>query len=81
MLKGVDRNPFPSLDLIATAISFIGDGIASMTLLGLMISIFDLTYQSALAGTVIGGSFESLIGFFSPGLLVKIRVLSSYLRA
>ena len=37
-----------------------------MIILGLMVSIFDLNYQSGLAGTVIVASIAGLIGFFFP---------------
>ena len=55
--------------LVAAAVSFIGGGIASMIILGLTISIFDLNYhQSVWPGTVIGASIAGLIGLFFPRL-------------
>jgi hypothetical protein len=54
--------------LVAAAVSFIGGGIASMIILGLTISIFDLDYQSVWPGTEIGASISGLTGLFFPGL-------------
>jgi hypothetical protein len=54
--------------LVAAAVSFLGGGIASMIVLGLTISIFDLNYQSVWPGTVIGASVAGLSGLFFPCL-------------
>jgi hypothetical protein len=62
--------------LVAGAVSFIGGGIASMIILGLTISIFDLNYQSVWPGTVIGASIAGLTGLFFPRLT---EVLSEFI--
>jgi hypothetical protein len=54
--------------LVVAAVSFIGGGIASMIILGLTVSIFDLNYQSVWPGTVIGASIAGLTGLFFPRL-------------
>jgi hypothetical protein len=54
--------------LVVAAVSLIGGGIASMIILGLTVSIFDLNYQSVWPGTVIGASIAGLTGLFFPRL-------------
>jgi hypothetical protein len=54
--------------LLAAAICFLGGGIASLVILGLTVSIFDLNYQTIWPGTVIGASIAGLTGLFFPRL-------------
>jgi hypothetical protein len=54
--------------LVAAAVGFVGGGIASLIILGLMISIFNLNHQTVWPGTVIGALAGGLTGLFFPRL-------------
>ena len=58
--------------LIATTIGFIGGGMLSMILLALLVSIFDMDFQSVWQGTLAGAVICSLIGFCFPKIGVKL---------
>jgi len=52
----------------AAATGFIGGGLLSMILLALMVSIFELAFQSVMPATLIVGSICGVVGFCFPGL-------------
>ena len=58
--------------LIAATVGFIGGGILSMILLALIVSLFDMDFQSVWQGTLGGAVFCSLIGFCFPKVGVKL---------
>jgi hypothetical protein len=58
--------------LIAAAVGFIGGGVLSMIFLGLLVSIFDMNFQSVWQGTLAGAVIWSVIGFCFPKLGVKL---------
>jgi len=52
----------------AAATGFIGGGLLSMILLALMVSIFELVFQSVMPAALIVGSICGVVGFCFPGL-------------
>jgi hypothetical protein len=54
--------------LIAGAVGFVGGGIASLILLGLVVSVFDLNFQSVWQGAVVGAFICCMVGFCFPKL-------------
>jgi hypothetical protein len=52
--------------LIAAALGFVGGGLLSMILLALMVSIFDLAFQSMMPAALIVGSICGVVGFCFP---------------
>jgi hypothetical protein len=53
---------------IAGAIGFVGGGIASLILLGLLVSVFDLNFHSVWQGAVVGAFICCIVGFCFPKL-------------
>jgi len=52
----------------AAATGFIGGGLLSMILLALMVSIFELVFQSVMPAALIVGSICGVVGFCFPGI-------------
>ncbi len=52
----------------AAAAGFIGGGLLSMILLALMVSIFELAFQSVMPAALIVGSICGVVGFCFSGL-------------
>jgi len=52
----------------AAAAGFIGGGLLSMILLALMVSIFELAFQSVMPAALIVGSICGVVGFCFPGI-------------
>jgi hypothetical protein len=52
----------------AAALGFIGGGLLSMILLALMVSIFELAFQSVMPAALIVGSICGVVGFCFPGI-------------
>jgi hypothetical protein len=57
---------------VGAAIGFLGGGIASLITVGLIVSIFEIKYQSVLPGALFGASISGLTGFFFPRLGEKL---------
>jgi len=54
--------------LVGAIIGFIGCGIASLIILGLIVSCLDIRIQNLLPGSLIGASIGGMTGFFFPRL-------------
>lgn len=54
--------------IVGAAVGFLGGGIASLITVGLIVSVFELKYQSVLPGALFGASIGGLTGFFFPRL-------------
>ena len=52
----------------AAAAGFIGGGLLTMILLALMVSIFELAFQSVMPAALIVGSICGVVGFCFPGI-------------
>jgi hypothetical protein len=50
------------------AAGFIGGGLLSMILLALIVSTFDLAFQSVMPAALVVGSICGVVGFCFPGL-------------
>ncbi len=57
---------------IGAAVGFFGGGIASLITVGLIVSVFEMKYQSVLPGALFGASIGGLAGFFFPILGEKL---------
>ncbi len=53
---------------VAAVIGFVGGGGASIILLGLIVSTFNLNYESIWPGVLIGAFLSAATSFFSPRL-------------
>lgn len=56
--------------LIAAMIGFVGGGVASIIIWGLIISTFSLNYESIWPGVLIGAFFSAIMTLFFPRLVV-----------
>jgi len=54
--------------LVVAAIGFVGGGLASMLLLGLIVSTFSLNYETIWPGVLIGAFLSAVTTFFFPRL-------------
>ena len=54
--------------LLLATISFVGGGLASMIVLGLIVSTFSLNYETIWPGVAIGAVLSALMTFFFPRL-------------
>ena len=57
---------------VGVAVGFLGGGIASLITVGLIMSVFEMKYQSVLPGALFGASIGGLTGFFFPRLGEKL---------
>ena len=58
--------------IVGAAVGFLGGGIASLITVGLIVSVFEMKYQSVLPGALFGASIGGLTGFFFPKLGEKL---------
>jgi hypothetical protein len=54
--------------LVVAIIGFVGGGLASMIILGLIVSTFGLNYETIWPGVAIGAVLSALLTFFFPRL-------------
>ena len=54
--------------LLLAVVGFVGGGLASMIILGLIVSMFSLNYETIWPGVAIGAVLSALITFFFPRL-------------
>jgi hypothetical protein len=54
--------------LVASAAAFVGGGVVSLILLGLVVSVFDLNFQSVWHGAIAGAVICCIVGFCFPKL-------------
>ena len=58
--------------LVGATIGFFGGGIASLIILGLIVSVLDLKFQNLWPGVLFGATIGGLSGFFFPRLGEKL---------
>lgn len=56
--------------LVVAIIAFVAGGLASMIILGLIVSTFSLNYETIWPGVAIGAALSALMTFFFPRLVV-----------
>ena len=56
------------IKLIGSTIGFLGGGIASLIILGLIVSVLEIKFQTLLPGALLGAAIGGLTGFFFPRL-------------
>jgi hypothetical protein len=61
--------------LMAAVIGFIGGGLLSMILLGLLVSVSELDYQSVMPGALVFALIYGIVGFSFPGLGQRLFAL------
>ncbi|OGR26229.1 MAG: hypothetical protein A2X83_09210 [Desulfuromonadales bacterium GWD2_54_10] len=57
---------------VGAIVGFFGGGIVSLIIVGLIVSVFEMKYQSVLPGALFGTSIGGLTGFFFPRLGEKL---------
>jgi hypothetical protein len=58
--------------LIAAALGFIGGAVLSLIFFGLLVSIFDMSFQSVMPAALVVAFICGIVGFCFPGLGARL---------